>query len=91
MQSISDSSASSCGILCAVSGGNAKTAVICTISPSVDNASETRSTLMFASRATKVVNKPSVNEVTGLGSALDQYRSEINSLKLEMDRSISVG
>ena len=46
---------------------------------------------MFASRATKVVNKPSVNEVTGLGSALDQYRSEINSLKLEMDRSISVG
>ncbi len=73
-----------------VAGGNAKTAVICTISPSIDNASETRSTLMFASRATKVVNKPSVNEVAGQGSALDQYRSEISSLRQEMSKNITV-
>ncbi|EDV22383.1 uncharacterized protein TRIADDRAFT_3836, partial [Trichoplax adhaerens] len=42
-------------------GGNALTAIICTVTPvSLD---ETSSTLKFASRAKKIKNKPEVNEV----------------------------
>lgn len=44
-------------------GGNARTAVVAAISPAYENLVETRSTLTFASRATRVVNKPLVNEV----------------------------
>lgn len=45
------------------SGGNAKTAIICTISPAGWNRNETKSTLHFASRAQKVVNRAHINEV----------------------------
>lgn len=44
-------------------GGNAKTAVLVNISPSAWNLGETRSSLQFALRAMKVVNKARVNEV----------------------------
>lgn len=62
-------------------GGNSKTAVIATVSPAAFNIEETRSTLMFASRATRVVNQPLVNEVTDQSALLEQYRIEISSLK----------
>ena len=44
-------------------GGNAKTAVLVNVSPSAWNLGETRSSLQFALRAMKVVNKARVNEV----------------------------
>ncbi|KAJ1899622.1 hypothetical protein LPJ66_001995 [Kickxella alabastrina] len=43
-------------------GGNAKTLIICTITPSPDYVDEAVSTLKFASRAKTIQNKPEVNE-----------------------------
>ncbi|KAJ2008569.1 hypothetical protein GGI04_001094 [Coemansia thaxteri] len=43
-------------------GGNAKTLIICTITPSPDYVEEALSTLKFASRAKTIQNKPEVNE-----------------------------
>ncbi|KAJ2691309.1 hypothetical protein GGH99_002438, partial [Coemansia sp. RSA 1285] len=43
-------------------GGNAKTLIICTVTPSPDYVDETLSTLKFASRAKTIENKPEVNE-----------------------------
>ncbi len=56
-------------------GGNAKTTLIITCSPSTYNESETLSTLRFGLRAKKIKNKPKINkEVT------------VAELKLEIDR-----
>lgn len=44
-------------------GGNANTAIICTITPASNYCDETVSTLKFASRAKNIRNKPEVNEV----------------------------
>ncbi|KAJ2387073.1 hypothetical protein GGI05_004191, partial [Coemansia sp. RSA 2603] len=43
-------------------GGNAKTLIICTMTPSPDYVDEALSTLKFASRAKTIKNKPEVNE-----------------------------
>lgn len=43
-------------------GGNAKTLIICTITPSSDYIDEALSTLKFASRAKTIQNKPEINE-----------------------------
>ncbi|KAI8324764.1 kinesin-domain-containing protein, partial [Martensiomyces pterosporus] len=43
-------------------GGNAKTLIICTITPAPDYVDEAVSTLKFASRAKTIQNKPEVNE-----------------------------
>eukprot|EP00983_Pelagomonas_calceolata_P091172 1157512-Pelagomonas_calceolata.AAC.3 len=46
-------------------GGNAKTSVICAITPALCHAEESHSTLRFACRAKRVVNNAVVNEVRG--------------------------
>mmetsp|Transcript_18996 Transcript_18996/g.15559 ORF Transcript_18996/g.15559 Transcript_18996/m.15559 type:complete len:219 (+) Transcript_18996:589-1245(+) len=43
-------------------GGNAKTLMICALSPSSDNYEESLSTLRYANRAKQIKNKPKVNE-----------------------------
>jgi len=43
-------------------GGNAKTALIVNIGPSLKNLEETLSTLYFGSRAMKVKNRPFINK-----------------------------
>lgn len=43
-------------------GGNARTVMVATISPADCNYAESLSTLRYASRAKKIVNKPTVNE-----------------------------
>lgn len=43
-------------------GGNAKTIMICAISPAALNYEETLSTLRYADRAKKIVNKAIINE-----------------------------
>ncbi|XP_027769899.1 kinesin-like protein KIN-12C isoform X3 [Solanum pennellii] len=54
-------------------GGNSKTAVIATISPSLCSASETLSTLKFAQRAKLIQNNAKINEdASGDVSALQQ-------------------
>ncbi|KAJ2805800.1 hypothetical protein H4R20_001952, partial [Coemansia guatemalensis] len=55
-------------------GGNAKTLIICTITPSPDYADETLSTLKFASRAKTIRNTPEVNEELRGDALLRQLR-----------------
>ena len=71
-------------------GGNAKTAVVCTVSLASRNADETKSTLDFASRAKKVVNKAIKNEVTDHSALLDQYKNEIEELKRRLNEGQSI-
>ena len=43
-------------------GGNSKTVMVATVSPSADNFEETLSTLRYADRAKRIVNHAIVNE-----------------------------
>ncbi|MEQ2189261.1 StAR- lipid transfer protein 9 [Goodea atripinnis] len=49
-------------------GGNSKTIMIATVSPSANSYNETLSTLRYAAHARNIVNKPRVNEVSGSSS-----------------------
>ncbi|KAK2707023.1 hypothetical protein QYM36_014895, partial [Artemia franciscana] len=63
-------------------GGNARTAIICAISPaSVD---ETLSTLRFATGAKTIMNKPVVNEVVNDKAMLKRYEKKIKDLQLQL-------
>ncbi|XP_064273166.1 centromere-associated protein E isoform X2 [Passer domesticus] len=64
-------------------GGNAKTVIICTITPvSFD---ETLSTLQFANTAKGMKNTPKVNEVLDDDALLKRYRKEILDLKKQLE------
>ncbi|XP_044768590.1 centromere-associated protein E isoform X1 [Neomonachus schauinslandi] len=64
-------------------GGNAKTRIICTITPvSFD---ETLTTLQFASTAKYMKNTPYVNEVSSDEALLKRYRKEIMDLKKQLE------
>ncbi|XP_054238811.1 centromere-associated protein E [Indicator indicator] len=64
-------------------GGNAKTVIVCTITPvSFD---ETLSTLQFASTAKRMKNTPKVNEVLNDDALLKRYRKEILDLKKQLE------
>ena len=60
-------------------GGNAKTSLIITISPSNFNAEETVSTLNFGTRAMKVKNKPIINQS-------EDYQIQLIKLQEEYDK-----
>lgn len=74
-------------------GGNAKTALIIAVSPSVVNSFETLSTLKFGQRAKAVRNKPKINErrsvdeLTSLllkaEAAIDMQSTYITALELQ--------
>ncbi|KAI5629562.1 centromere-associated protein E isoform X2 [Silurus asotus] len=69
-------------------GGNAKTVIICTITPvTVD---ETVSTLQFASAAKRMKNDPHVTEVSDDGALLRRYRNEIVDLKRRLQEVSTV-
>ncbi|VDK46831.1 unnamed protein product [Anisakis simplex] len=65
-------------------GGNSKTVMVATISPSADNYEETLSTLRYADRAKKIVNHAIVNEdpnakvIRELREEVEQLRAQIN-------------
>ena len=44
-------------------GGNARTGIVCTVTPAAQHVDETLSTLRFANRAKNITNRPQVNEV----------------------------
>ncbi|KAF3702525.1 Centromere-associated protein E Centromere protein E [Channa argus] len=69
-------------------GGNAKTVIICTITPVTLD--ETLSTLQFASTAKKMKNDPHVTEVSDDGALLKRYRNEIVDLKRRLHEVSSV-
>ncbi|XP_013360881.1 PREDICTED: centromere-associated protein E isoform X2 [Chinchilla lanigera] len=64
-------------------GGNAKTRIICTITPA--SFEETLSTLQFASTAKYMKNTPYVNEVSSDEALLKRYRKEIVDLKRQLE------
>ncbi|XP_029900373.1 stAR-related lipid transfer protein 9 isoform X2 [Myripristis murdjan] len=61
-------------------GGNSKTIMIATVSPSASSYSETLSTLRYAAHARNIVNKPRVNEDASV-RLIRELREEIDRLK----------
>ena len=61
-------------------GGNSKTIMICAISPSASNFDESMSTLRYADRAKKIVNKAIINE-TAQDKVIRELRAENEELK----------
>ncbi|XP_038584201.1 stAR-related lipid transfer protein 9 isoform X2 [Micropterus salmoides] len=74
-------------------GGNSKTIMIATVSPSASSYNETLSTLRYAAHARNIVNKPRVNEDANV-RLIRELREEIDRLKsmllsFEMQRNLS--
>ncbi|KAK2826522.1 hypothetical protein Q5P01_020736 [Channa striata] len=74
-------------------GGNSKTIMIATVSPSANGYNETLSTLRYAAHARNIVNKPRVNEDANV-RLIRELRQEIDRLKsmllsFEMQRNPS--
>ena len=77
-------------------GGNAKTSLIVTVSPSTYNQDETMSSLLFALRAMKVQNRPVINKTIDyqalcikLQDDLDKLNDDYAKLKLEYDKVVT--
>eukprot|EP01018_Ginkgo_biloba_P039997 Gb_40845 [translate_table: standard] len=70
-------------------GGNAKTAIICTIAPEEVHTDETRGTLQFASRAKRVTNCAQVNEIVTDAALLKRQKREIEELRKKLQGSHS--
>lgn len=68
-------------------GGNARTAIVVTVSPALMNVTETKFSLLFASRAMRVVNKTKVNEVADDSTLLIAARREIDRLRALLHES----
>eukprot|EP00241_Pyramimonas_parkeae_P000097 CAMPEP_0114239446 /NCGR_PEP_ID=MMETSP0058-20121206/8468_1 /TAXON_ID=36894 /ORGANISM="Pyramimonas parkeae, CCMP726" /LENGTH=1229 /DNA_ID=CAMNT_0001351635 /DNA_START=373 /DNA_END=4062 /DNA_ORIENTATION=+ len=68
-------------ILQASLGGNARTAIVCTVSTAVQQTEHTRNTLYFANQAKLVTNCAVVNELQDEKTLMLQYRNEIEMLK----------
>lgn len=67
-------------------GGNSQTLMMACVSPSDSNFLETLSTLKYANRARNIKNKVQVNqEFTGSSVEVNQLRSQVARLKLELN------
>lgn len=67
-------------------GGNCKTYMIATISPSQESFNESLSTLHFARRAKTIRNKPVINEDKDQRSLIKQYEEELKMLKKQLEK-----
>ncbi|XP_076811338.1 kinesin-like protein KIF13A [Clavelina lepadiformis] len=70
-------------------GGNSKTTMVATLSPSADNYEETLSTLRYADRAKRIVNKAIVNEDPN-ARIIRELREEVEKLQLQLKQSESM-
>ena len=70
-------------------GGNTRTVLVATLSPAEDNLGETISTLRYADRAKRIVNKAVVNE-DPTQRIIRQLREEVDSLKSQLNLQSSV-
>ncbi|XP_046398378.1 centromere-associated protein E-like [Ischnura elegans] len=66
-------------------GGNAHTAIICTVTPA--SVEETASTLCFASRAIRVTNTPHLNEIVSDECLLRRHAAEVKKLEMELEKA----
>ncbi|KAE9127203.1 Kinesin-like protein [Phytophthora fragariae] len=62
-------------------GGRAKTTIIATLAPCADSLDETLSTLEYAFRAKNIKNKPELNQKMTKAGLLNDFGSEIESLR----------
>lgn len=67
-------------------GGNARTAIVCAVTPAVLHMEETMSTLKFASRAKKVTNSAKANEFLDDRAKLRRAEKEIALLRSKCDQ-----
>lgn len=68
-------------------GGNARTAVICNVTPAACHLDETHSTLRFACRAKKVANRVERNEVLSDAALVARQQKEIERLRARLQAS----
>ncbi|KAG9457620.1 hypothetical protein H6P81_002128 [Aristolochia fimbriata] len=68
-------------------GGNARTAIICTMSPALSHAEQSRNTLLFAGSAKEVTNKARVNMVVSERQLVKHLQKEVARLEAERLRS----
>ncbi|XP_043695462.1 kinesin-like protein NACK1 isoform X2 [Telopea speciosissima] len=65
-------------------GGNARTAIICTLSPALSHVEQSRNTLSFATRAKEVTNTAQVNMVVSEKQLVKQLQKEVARLEAEL-------
>merc|ERR1719410_688163 len=71
-------------------GGNAKTAIICTVTPAAMSEEQTISTLRFASEAKKIQNHAKVNEVLDNQATISRLKKEMEDLKKQLAAATKV-
>lgn len=62
-------------------GGNARTAIICTLSPASSHVEQSRNTLFFATRAKEVTNNAQVNMVVSDKQLVKHLQKEVSRLE----------
>ncbi|KAK2988576.1 hypothetical protein RJ640_001510 [Escallonia rubra] len=65
-------------------GGNARTAIICTLSPASSHVEQSRNTLYFATRAKEVTNTAQVNMVVSDKQLVKHLQKEVARLEAEL-------
>ncbi|XP_010279346.1 PREDICTED: kinesin-like protein NACK1 [Nelumbo nucifera] len=65
-------------------GGNARTAIICTLSPALSHVEQSRNTLSFATRAKEVTNTAQVNMVISDKQLVKHLQKEVARLEAEL-------
>ncbi|CAM6072154.1 unnamed protein product [Sphagnum tenellum] len=65
-------------------GGNARTAIICTMSPAHSHVEQSRNTLSFATRAKEVTNTAHINMVVSDKVLVKQLQKEVARLEAEL-------
>ncbi|XP_042447834.1 kinesin-like protein KIN-7A isoform X2 [Zingiber officinale] len=65
-------------------GGNARTAIICTMSPALGHVEQSRNTLFFATCAKEVMNTARVNVVVSQKQLVKQLQKEVARLEAEL-------
>lgn len=70
-------------------GGNAKTAVVCCLSPAASALEQSRATLLFASHAKRVVNCAEANAVVDDKTLIREYQAEIAGLRAQLARALA--
>lgn len=66
-------------------GGNARTSIICTVSPALSNMEQTVSTLRFGMRAIKVQNHAKVNEIALENALINKQKQSIAALQEQIE------
>ncbi|KAG7944662.1 hypothetical protein I3843_15G114100 [Carya illinoinensis] len=65
-------------------GGNARTAIICTLSPALTHVEQSRNTLFFATRAKEVTNNAQVNMVVSDKQLVKHLQKQVARLEAEL-------